>query len=252
MATILWRKIILTKIIKYSFLFFVLFSSIEVLGQNYTIQLAPGEALFQALNDKCKANILVNGKHFENIYVNDLGHPYFVQDEFKKGWTVLHGVKFEDISLKYNIWDQTLLIQQNKNVSNTASFIPPFDFISEFNIDGRYFKKEVLGDSEERFYEVIYQGEITCLCSWDKLRSESDHKVSFVAYKFSEQKAKFYLVTGDDYQIIKGKKTLIKKYPEYKKQISQYIDEQGIKFYKLNGLELKKLLTFCEQLKGEK
>ncbi|WP_430933883.1 hypothetical protein [Saccharicrinis sp. 156] len=242
----MWLKYIVKN---WLFLLCIYVSPIDLLGQHYMAELAPGEDLFQAVGQKYgTGDVLVSGKFFENIYVNDLGHPYFNQDEYKKGHIVIHNLKFEDLKLKYNVWDQTLLVQRNKNSNYKTSYMPPVDFISEFVIDGHQFKKCNLNGKGNCFYEEIYNGDMSCLCYWEKDRSESAHKVSFMAHKFSEQKKKFYLITNGTHYIFKGKKTLIKLFPEHKKQISKYINEHDIKQYKLTGTDMANLLAFCEKI----
>ncbi len=190
--------------------------------------------------------LLVNGKYFENIYINDLGHPYFSEDEFKKGYLVLHNQTFDNLKLKYNIWDQTLLVPYS-HMPN-AAFIPPVDFIREFGINGHLFKKIKFENQKDQFFEEIYSGEINLLCSWYKSRDKSEHKVTFMAHKFSEPRKKLYVVVDNKPCIVNNRKALTRLFPEHKNEINQYIKAHKLKLYKSSNKQLSDLMAFCEKL----
>ena len=207
------------------------------------------ETLFELVEQKYGIDqVLVNGKYFENIYTNDLGHPYFSEDEFKKGYLVVHNQKYNNILLKYNIWDQTVLVPYS-HMTN-AAFIPPVDFIPEFGFNGHSFKKIKLENEKEQFFEEIYSGEIDLLCFWKKDRDESDHNITFMAHKFSDPHKKLYVVVETKSYFVKNRKALNRVFPEHKNEINQYIKENKLKLYKSSNKQLSDLMVFCERLTG--
>jgi hypothetical protein len=205
--------------------------------------------IYQLVNQKYGIDeILVSGKYFENLYVNDLGHPYFLEDEYKKGYLVIHNQKFENLRLKYNIWEQTIVVQYTDNSDSQTAFIPPFEFISEFIIDVHKFKKYSFENVGEHFFEELYMGEINCLCLWTKDRDKSEHNVTFMAHKFSEPHKKFYLVIDEKAFPLKNKSTLIALFPDHKKEITQYLKAHKIKLYKSPDEKIAELIAWCESL----
>ena len=79
---------------------------------------------------------LVNGVHFENIYRYSIGHPYLEADTFKNGSVVYRGKKHSDLLLKYDIYNQQLLVKYLFNDGHIIFYLPK-EFISEFNIENK-------------------------------------------------------------------------------------------------------------------
>ncbi|MDX2415824.1 MAG: TonB-dependent receptor [Bacteroidales bacterium] len=192
---------------------------------------------------------LVNGVFYENIYRNDLGFPSFPNDEFNKGYIVFHNRRYDNLLLKYNVFNQNLVVQESKYEKNGIVYIPPVDFISEFSLEGMVFRKYQFQDSVPGFYQEVFTGNIKCLYTWEKSRKESDHKGSFMAHEYFEAKRKTFLVINDTLHQYRSKASFINLFPiQYKKNISFFIKEKGIKFRKSPDEKIAELAAYCENL----
>ncbi len=240
------------RIIKYCFLSILVlyFLPLQLFSQNSAEQLSAGDELYKLVEQKYGIDeILVNGRHFDNLYVHDLGHPYFGEDTYKKGYLLTHKQKYKDLLLKYNIFDQTLVVQYVGKENSQTEYLPPVEFISEFSFENHKFKKYDFPKTGERFFEEVYVGEISCLCLWRKTKDKSEHNVTFMAHKYSDSEKKYFLLMEDVLYSIKNKSALLKLFPEHKTSISQFIKANKIKLYKSPDDKVSELIAYCESLR---
>ncbi len=190
---------------------------------------------------------LMNGDFYEYPYKKDLGHPFFLSNDFENGHIVIHDKTYNDIKLKYNIFNESLVLMNYKY--SPLAFLPPMGFISEFSVSNHLFRKYHYPDSEEKFYEIIYDGEIKCLYAWQKKRAESHHNVSFSAYRFHDAQKKNFLFINDKLMPYKSKRNFLKLFPkEYKETILKYFKENKISLKHSSDKHISGLITYCEEL----
>jgi hypothetical protein len=194
--------------------------------------------------------VLVNGKYFEDIYRNDLGHPYFSDDRFFPGYCIIHQKKFENLQLRYNIFDQSLVVSCSNGNNASVVFIPPDEFISEFSVDGQVFRKYIFPESKTAFYREMYVGkELKLLENWTKKRYDSYHNKTYLAYKFSAEHKNYYVVIDHAAFQFKSKRSFVMLFEkENRKAILNFIREQDINFRKADPQKFSELGTFCDTI----
>jgi hypothetical protein len=193
--------------------------------------------------------VLVNGKYFENLYRNDLGHPYYITDQFFKGYIIIHQKKIENIQLKYNIFDQTLVVAYN-NDNAPLIFIPPNEFITGFSINGNTFRKFTFSEEMPGFYQDIFVGDaLKIVCGWTKKRYDSYHNKTYKANKFSDGQKKYFVVLNNVHYEPKSNKDFVKIFAEeYQQDIALYMKDKKIKLAKSDSKELEDLGAYTERL----
>ena len=137
---------------------------------------------------------LVNGVYFENIYARSLGHPYFEADTFKNGSVVFRGKKYSGLLLKYDTYNQHLLVKYLFN-DDLIIFYLPIEYISEFNIENKKFEKRaVKGEEDGIIYQII--GEkypVKIKYRWERITYQSFRNV-IPSYSFSQDIKTNYIV----------------------------------------------------------
>ncbi len=182
-----------------------------------------------------------------------MGSLFIDNRYFKEGMLVIHNQRYDNLLLKYNVFDQNLVLLYKDHLGTQMAFLPPINFISEFGLYGRVFKKYNFANEVEKIYQEVYSGEIKCLYALKKGRVDSHHNIQFSAYKYYDYVRKSYLAINDSIFKYKGKRDFIKLFPsENKKEISVFIKKQKIKVNRSPDIEIVKLMTFCEGLISNK
>jgi hypothetical protein len=192
--------------------------------------------------------VLVNGIFYEDDLLGKIGHPFLFENRFYQGTLIFRGNEYKGIEMKYDIYDQQLLIYVTQNYSN-AWIIPPNAFISAFSFDGKAFVKYTL-KGEPKFYQVVFDSEkLKCLYYWLKSRYDSDHERKFYSYGFTESARKSYLLLNDILLEYKNNSSFVRLFPqEIKYQIERYIKSNRIKVNKCDDSVVQKLIIYCNSL----
>jgi hypothetical protein len=193
--------------------------------------------------------VLINGIYNENYYRNALGHPFMLENRFYPGYIVIHNKRFNNLSLKYNLFEQNVVLVHDLNTSNQVEYIPPVAFVSEFSLNGKLFRRYRNEEGKESFFQVVYDGKIKCLYSWEKERIESFHNARVASYKFNDEVKKSYLLIDNKLFKYRSPGSFIGLFPkELASQIKNFCRKESINLSTAQDLAMAKLLSFCEEL----
>jgi hypothetical protein len=192
--------------------------------------------------------VLVNGICYEDEFPGKIGHPFLFENQFYKGNLVFRERKYEGIDLKYDIYNQQLVLYITQN-NSAIWLIPPNDFISAFSLGDKLFKKYAFNGSP-KFYQVIFDSkELKCLFYLSKSRYDSDHRKGYNSYKFTDTERNTYILVNEVLKKYRDNKSFIRIFPEeIQFQIKQFIKENKIKVAKSREEEMKKLLAYCKTI----
>lgn len=192
--------------------------------------------------------VLVQGTPYTYNARYDISHPYYNKDAFENGYIVLRNRKYESLKLKYDLFEQCIVVANSEH-STQFAYSPPEEYISEFLIDSVLFKKLMLQDKQERFCQVVYENKIGCYYYWFKSRNESHHNGTFSAFNYHKQKRKSYLKNSGIIYGFKSKKEFIELFPEAKREtIKKYMSSNKISLTKASEKEMSELILFCENI----
>jgi hypothetical protein len=192
--------------------------------------------------------VLDNGFLYIEKYIRKIGHQFFMKDQLYNGTLVYRGEVYKGIEMKYDIYDQLLVLSINNN--NSLEWIVPHnDFISSFSLGDKFFSKYNFGGMT-RFYQVVNDmGKVKCLYYWFKQRSDSEN-INYLGFsEFTESEKENYLLLDGSLKKYKNNRSFTKLFPnEIKTRLREYIRNNHINVTKSGDEKIKELLTFCNSL----
>jgi len=196
---------------------------------------------------------LLNGIFFEDYYRKAIGHPFLHENRFYRGSVVFRNTLYNNVELKFDIFDQRVIINYSFN-GEQVPVILPNKFISYFILEGKHFKNISFDGKNAEIYQVIGKNNgIQCLYKWTKNRVESDHLRTTMSYKFTEDKRKKFLLTDGEIIRYYGKRSFLNAFSEkWQQQIKQFIRSNKINLRKSDDDKIKKLLDFCNTIVVER
>ncbi|NQY05023.1 MAG: hypothetical protein HRT68_02180 [Flavobacteriaceae bacterium] len=151
-------------------------------------------------------------------------HKFFLSPNFLKGDVIYDGQIYANIDMKYDLHEDLLLVKLKNKDGGDVILELMKDKVNSFSIAGNNF---VQLKSEEQgitgFYEVLSRGKgFTFFKKNKKHRKEKlDKKVVYSEFNNDDE---YILLYNDIYSSIKSKRTLTKIFPEYKKDINVFHD----------------------------
>ncbi len=162
--------------------------------------------------------------------IKDNKHAFFTTDKVLIGSILYNDQPYYNVSMKYNLETDKVLVTSNENSSWTFILQLPSDKIKEFTIgDHRFMNRNVpisgttVGSG---FYEVLVENpDFLLLKKHKKFRRKNlKNTQGKLYYKFLE-KNKYVLFANEQYIDIKTKRDIIKVYPKLKKEIKQFFGD---------------------------
>ncbi len=195
---------------------------------------------------------LINGIKYLNLYPTVIGHPFFGENQFYTGRLVIADREYQDVYLKYDIYNQNIILRYSRVAGGTAQILLHNEFIHEFKIDGKRFRKYSFSETGTRFYQVVTSGKLYCLYHWEKVLNYSPTSTSSL-YNFTPQKKEAYIVMNGKLYRFKSKKQFLKLFPvQHQKEIKQFIRNNKILLKNESDGNMRRLLEFCNQLTENK
>jgi hypothetical protein len=192
--------------------------------------------------------VLDNGFLYTEKYSRKFGHQFFMKDQLYNGTLVYRGELYKGIEMKYDIYDQLIVLSINNN--NSIEWIVPHnDFISVFILGDKFFSKYNFG-GVTRFYQVVNDtGKVKCLYYWFKQRSDSEN-INYLGFsEFTESEKENYLLLDGSLKKYKNNRSFTKLFPnEIKTRLMEYIRNNHINVTKSGDEKIKELLTFCNSI----
>lgn len=190
--------------------------------------------------------VLVNGIFYEDKYRRKIGHQFFMEDQLYKGTLIYKGKEYKGVEMKYDIFDQQLILNIKYN-NSIVRIIPINDFISAFSFGNKFFSKYNF-QGEPGFYQVVFDAEkLKCLYLWYKVKLDSNSRPGYSEFSRSEKKK--YLVINGSFMTFRNKRSFIERFPEkVRAQVSKYIKVNHINVNKSSDEKMSKFLTYCDSL----
>jgi len=192
--------------------------------------------------------VLLTGISYEDVYPGKAGHPFLFEDKLYKGTLIFREREYNEVNLKYDIFNQQVILYTMQN-NSSSWIIPPNDFISAFALGDKWFAKYAFG-GEPKFYQVIFDTErLKCLYYWYKSRYDSDQKAEYNSIRFSDSEKKACLLVNDVLMNYSDNKSFIESFPkESQVKIKQYLKNNHIKVAKCSEDRLEAVLTYCKTI----
>jgi hypothetical protein len=156
---------------KMKYLFFILLIPFSLYSQDKnSLTKDHYQKLFEQIQNQYGPDqTLLNGIFYQYSYRNAKGHPFFYENRFYHGNLVFKNILYKNLELKFDIFNQQLILNYIFNVNQTQLILPT-EFISSFNIEGKQFKTVHLKEMGIAIYQVLgLNDSIQCLYQWSKL-----------------------------------------------------------------------------------
>ena len=188
---------------------------------------------------------LINGIKYLYLYSDIEGHPFFGENQFYAGSLIMANREYQDVYLKYDLFNQDMILQYSPFIGGTNQILLQNEFIHEFKIYDKLFRKYSFPETGTRFYQVVTSGKIYCLYYWEKILDYS----TLSLYNFSSPKKISYIVKNGKPYRFKRKKQFRKLFPvQHQKEIKQYFRNNRIRLKNEPDGNMGRLLEFCNQL----
>ena len=126
------------------------------------------------------------------------------------------------------------------------------EFIDEFTLDGKLFRKMSFPETGTRFFQVVYTGEISCYLIWGKNLVFMSTSLTN-PYTFTSQSGKIYLNVSGQLHLIKSVSSLVEIFgSQYRKEIRRYKRRHRINFRNVSDESLRQLIQYCINLTDDK
>ncbi len=191
---------------------------------------------------------LINGIRYLNLFPNSDGHPFLAEDQFYNGRLVIGNTEYVDVDFKYDICDQNIILQYSPFSGGRYQIVLNSEFVNEFLIDDKLFRKYSFPETGTRFFQIVTSGNIYCLFYWEKDLNDSNTSLDY-SYKYSSMKKKAYLIMNEQAYFFRNKRSFLRLFPEiYQKEIKQFIRANGIMVSNGSEKSIGKLVEYCNQL----
>lgn len=192
---------------------------------------------------------LANGVYFENIYHGANGHPYLLEDQFTKGAVIFYGKEYHDVSLKYDLYGQQLLISHKENAMVFTSVLTK-EFIDAFSLHGLNFRKMVLLEDEPAFFQVVAEvEELKCYYAWLRIRHEKIGENDNKLYSFTEDQQRRYLVMDKEVHRYFNNWTFARIFDRpMRGEIRSHLRQHDLKIQKATDEQVGEVIRFIAQL----
>jgi hypothetical protein len=190
---------------------------------------------------------LINGRRYVNLYPTAEGHPYFGEDKFYRGYIVINNISYTNVEIKYDICNQKIILQYPHFSGNKDIIILNGEFIEEFEINGRSFRKYTFPGTGPRFYQIISPGNLSCLYHWEKQLLKGLSVETY--FKYSPEKRLSYLVIDNKLCPFNSRKSFLKLLPqEHNTEIKIYLRSYKIWIRNASDFQIRQLMDYCNEL----
>ena len=195
---------------------------------------------------------LLNGRQY-HLYYSSTSHPFLNSDQIRPGGVVLNGVVYKDIPINYDLYQQVLILQYIvSHTGETRYLVLNREFVDEFSLDGKIFRKVSFPGEKARYGQVIRADSLCFLIRWNKNMNFSA-SVNETPYRYSDQSRHLFLDDSGSLHKVGSRSSFLDCFEDpHRTLIRQYMKEERIRLRHASDFQLEKLLEFCNHPEEEK
>ncbi len=166
---------------------------------------------------------LANGtEYIEQHIVKNNKHKYLDSPKYLKGSVIYDGQPYYNLDLKYNIYDDLLLVRI-PTAGGSATFELHKAQVSAFEINNHPFISLKENPEEQpHFYEVLLDGDYFLLLKKHLKKSKKHLDQNFTYFEFETDSPEYLISSNGDYQKIDSRRTIRKLFPNQEEQIRNF------------------------------
>lgn len=166
------------------------------------------------------------GKVYQEKYrIKSKKTKFFPEADFVFGSLVFNGQPYFDISLKYNVYDDELLMQVDKRFGGDILQLHKKQ-VSNFKIGKHFFVKIDNTEITGGFYEVVLEKQFFLLLKKHRKSLKELLGEKLIFYEFENEDEYFFLQYQNTYHSIKKASTLISIFPKYEVELKSFDQNQ--------------------------
>lgn len=195
---------------------------------------------------------LLSGDFYQTpMMSSSTGDPFFIDPNWKKGRVRVDGIWFENISLRFDISSHNIILNTVDLTNSYMQVILKKDRIDYFTMGSHSFITFPADDPSmgKRFCELMVSGPIEFLVLKTKNLKVTAGGLSDYIYQTTTQKNLRYQGELTRYT---GRGTLIRKFPEFKSELKDFIKDNKLIFRRLDLDQHAMLISYCNKLIGDK
>lgn len=190
---------------------------------------------------------LINGVKYYKPKESVSGTGFFLDDMASRGKITVNGKEYTNVFLKYDIVNQNVILEYDYPPGGKLQIIIDDEKVSDFEIFDKTFKKYDFPSTGSQFFQTISDGHLVCLISWRKILIPVGSSLQYT-YQYSEEKKKTYLLRDDQLIQFGGQRSFLKLFPDFKKEIKQYIMRHHMEISTISDNQMAGLLEYCSGL----
>jgi hypothetical protein len=197
--------------------------------------------------DIIENQILYNGRVWRNLYSRVRGNQFLFTDMFMPGTVSVSGKLFTGLELKYDIYNDELLIRSNHGIILQLNKEMVDGFTIENNNRIYNFQKleEDTNESGEGYFNILYKGGLELLVKYKKdiLLLAVDN-----TYDLFNQYHRIYLKKDGEMHLINKKNNIINFFSGKNEAIISFIKSSRLKVTRKDPDSFIPLVEFCDNL----
>lgn len=208
----------------------------------------PVEATGTNTSDTIDVQTLYNGRAWRNLYYRVRGDQFLFTSDFMPGSVTIHGKEFNNIQVKYDIYNDELLtftghgiiVQLNKEMTDL--------FNMNYNNQVYYFKRMDADsvNSLSGYVNILYNGPSPLYVKYRK-----EILMLAVENKFDlfNEIDRIYLQKDGKIIPINGKKEFLGLLKDHKQQVHSFIKSNKIRITKKNPESFKPVIEYYDKIR---
>ncbi len=227
---------------------FLLIIFLILSGLSVIYSMEPLYPLSSRDQDTLERQILYNGRIWRNLYFKIEGDPFLFSNEFLPGTVTISGKIFNNIKIRYDIYNDQILILTDKMVILQLNKEMVDGFTFKFSDVIYNFKKieETDINPVSGYVNVVYDRISTLFLKYKK---EIDASKSDNLYGAFYQLRRLYVIKDGAIHLITGRSDFLRLLQDKKQLVRNFIKEGKIKVSKMNPGSFATVLEFYDNVK---
>ncbi|MGB8492117.1 MAG: hypothetical protein WCE64_13755 [Bacteroidales bacterium] len=196
--------------------------------------------------------LLYNGKFYTFFSpLNAGGNQYLNDRQFEPGTVTLRGVKYTDLLLNYDIYNQQLLLEYKGEPGLTQVIILSDAWLETFSIKDKNFRIFQISDNEKRIYQEIGADQTRVLYFWKKYR-QVENITGGTKMIFTKPAREMNLLTDGKIVTYRNNRSFVNLFgPENKEVVREYIHGHRVNVKKASDKIMAGLINYVNTPGGK-
>ncbi|GHA40954.1 hypothetical protein GCM10007103_22890 [Salinimicrobium marinum] len=166
---------------------------------------------------------LANGTEYvEQHIVKNNKHKYLDTPEYRTGTVVYDGQPYYNVDLKYNVYDDLLLVRI-PTTGGTAAFELHKEKVNSFEINNSSFiSVKENPENKSQFFEILIDGSHFLLLKKHLKKARKHLDQNFTYFEFEKDSPEYLLSFNGEYYEVNSRRSIRRLFPNQEEQIRDF------------------------------